>query len=174
MNLLLGSSIIQRWNLPNFYNYGISGLTTDNLIQYLPILPTIAPKNIIFYCGCNDVRQLTNMSIQGITVSIQQFTNVGINIINFLTFLTKKYPTTNIICILILKSPICSNYQLNAINWINNIMLSLRQLNPLVDLSHPSNIMFIEMNSLTIDDYLPDKIHLKPSGYQKIENFIFL
>ena len=46
-----------------------------------------------------------------------------------------------------------------------NIMFSLRQLNP-------SNIMFIEMNSLTIDDYLPDKIHLKPSGYQKIENFI--
>jgi lysophospholipase L1-like esterase len=60
--LFLGSSIIERWDtdipINNYVNLGISGLTTNELMEYYSILSKYKCtkiEKIIIYIGSNDI-----------------------------------------------------------------------------------------------------------------------
>jgi lysophospholipase L1-like esterase len=147
--LLLGSSFIKKmdFNVKNYkiINQGISRLTTEKLF-YLDILHNHIPSHIIFYCGNNDL-------ILGIDKKI-----VYKNLKKFINILLNIYPTSKIIIIGLLLSPLHIMFnKKNDIYYINyNLYKYSNKLN---------NVYFININSQVKNYYSSDKIHLNKKGY---------
>ena len=88
--ILIGSSIIKRWVNFHFFttlsiiNLGISGLMTQDLNVLNLLIQNVLTQNIltqnyiIFYCGCNDIRQDIPDNI------------IIMNIINFLNLISNN------------------------------------------------------------------------------------
>lgn len=151
--LLLGSSIIERWRMPNSLNLGISGLTTKDLHIYQPILTSLAAyKNIVLYIGSNDIIN-TNTPPQQIYENIREFLSL---------FLFSQ----NIIFVAILKSPKRTETQKKRIDIVNRKMREFSQTHP--------NIHFCNLNRelSSTNHYLADKTHLSESGYAILSHHI--
>lgn len=154
--LMVGSSIISKWNNPIFNNYvnlGISGFQTENIInnKYLELIKKFKPKYILYYCGANDIKK--NISI---TIIIK-------NIIKFIKFVYKNFNLdVQIIFLSVLITPdiirrnlACNIILLNDI--ITKICLSFNKL------------LFVDINNiLTKNDYIEDDKHLTQFAYEKI------
>lgn len=146
-NILLGSSIIERWPSDKYsLNLGISGLTSGELMESYSRIRIPPQQNIILYIGSNDI---TNLSIT--TNEIYQ------NITEFILKIMKK---NNIFFVAILKSPDRTREQIQKIDTINRKMREFSQ-------KHPQNIHFCNLNRelSSTKNYLPDKIHLSETGY---------
>ena len=157
--ILIGSSIISRWNLTNILgfkkikNNGISGLFTKDLFK--TNLDFSNPKYIIFYCGGNDLR--TNISPYIIINNINQY----------LEFLIKQYPNTKVILLSILLSDSMEHLKKES-NIINKMYKELPN-------KYPNNIIYINVNrkfNKNPDYYDSDGIHLNRKGYDKLQNII--
>jgi lysophospholipase L1-like esterase len=152
--LFLGSSIIDEWDtssfFPNSINLGIIGFTTNDLIEYYPIIKKI--KNIttiILYIGSNDV------------VKNNQETQIINNIIQFLLLLKKTLPHVKIIYISIIKSPKKSTDQKIKIDYINKQIYNFTKI-------HSNWLIFCNVNKelQSINNYQYDKNHLSEEGYK--------
>jgi lysophospholipase L1-like esterase len=157
--VLIGSSIISRWNLTNILgfkkikNNGISGLFTEDLFK--TNLDFSNPKYIIFYCGGNDLRN--NISPYIIINNINQY----------LEFLRKQYPNTMIILLSILISDFMKHLKKES-NIISKMYKELSN-------KYPNNIIYINVNrkiNKNPDYYDSDGIHLNRKGYDKLQNII--
>jgi hypothetical protein len=147
-NILLGSSIIERWPSDKYsLNLGISGLTSGELMESYSRIRIPPQQNIILYIGSNDI---TNLSIT--TNEIYQ------NITEFINKIIKK--NQHIFFVAILKSPDRTRQQIQKIDTINRKMREFSQ-------KHPQNIHFCNLNRelSSTKNYLPDKIHLSETGY---------
>ena len=158
--LLLGSSIIEKWPnnqiLPNSENLGISGLTSNQLIESYSsdILKNKKNKNIILYIGSNDITHNPNISPNEIYKNITEFiSQIQIQI-------------QNIIFVAILKSPKRTIPQKNKIDIINRKMREFSQKHP--------NIYFCNLNRelSSPKHYLSDQIHLSESGYSILSHHV--
>ena len=153
--ILLGSSIIERYPknlIPNSLNLGISGLTSDELIQkYYLLPPSNQYQNIVLYIGSNDITHTQN-TVQQIYTNITEF------ILHYLP------QNKNIILIAILKSPKRTTSQINKIIWINRKLREFSQKYP--------NIHFCNLNRelSSPSNYLPDKVHISEKGYSIMSN----
>ena len=158
--LLLGSSIIELWQMPNSLNLGISGLTTNDLPIYNEIISksksNIKYKNVVLYIGSNDITH-TQTTPQQIYENIREF---------ILLLLLPKTKNQNIIFVAILKSPKRTETQKKRIDIVNRKMREVSQKHP--------NIHFCNVNRelSSQNNYLSDKTHLSETGYTILSHHI--
>lgn len=172
--LLVGTSIIRRWNISEnndfnkslkIVNLGINKFSEDMISdEYINIISKYKPKNIIFYCGGNDIRSDIENSI-----CIK-------NIQYFLLNLKKIYKNNvNFIFISILKNPINTLYN-NNIDIVNkSIKEFIDNYNKLYNRTYNIYLNFIDMNQYLDDSkyFMKDNIHLKKNGYKILIKKIF-
>lgn len=159
--LFLGSSIIERWDIPidNYVNLGISGLTTNELMDYYSILSKYKCtkiKKIIIYVGSNDI------------IKQNQPDKIVDNITQFFSFLLSIFPKTYIYYIAILKSPNRTKSQKIIINYVND---KIREKSKEKSITKYCNIN----RELSSDHYYlsDDKTHFSTLGYEKMNKILF-
>ena len=161
--LLVGSSIVKKWttlskhftNSTKLVNLGISSYTTQDMLMphYINMLSIYKPKNLIYYCGNNDIRENIDQEI------------VIQNIKNFVNIVKKMYGVnTNIIIISLFQNPKKSIYN-KSIDIVNSNILKY---------SKRVNISFLDVTEELYDTkyFMKDNIHLLKIGYQKINEKI--
>jgi lysophospholipase L1-like esterase len=166
--LLVGSSIIQKWNtLQNFLppsikivNLGMSAFTSADMFDahYIQLLSKYNPVNIIYYCGSNDIRK--NIDPRVVIRNIEYF---------FINIFKKIYgPNVNIIFISIIQNPVKSIYKKNIdiVNYYTH--------NNIIQFSKKFYISFLDITEDLHDTkyFYKDNIHLNKSGYQKLNEKI--
>lgn len=154
--LLLGSSIIKRWDnfdIINFdfVNAGSSGLLTKTLrtSNYLKeIIQINEIEDIIFYCGGNDIRKKIE------TIDILS------NIESFIQQLKKIYKSARIIIISIIKSPLA--YKENLVQKIKDVNKELKKMAKKLN-----NVLYLDIGKCLDNPthFRNDDLHLKLSGY---------
>jgi lysophospholipase L1-like esterase len=166
--ILIGSSFIKKMNLNgdlngdgdgdyNIINHGISRLTTQKLLDptYISsISHSFIPRTIVFYCGNNDL-------IQGVDKKI-----ICENITRFLYVISTIYPTSKILIIGLLLSPL--HVKLNKTNDIHYINSYLRRIS--LDRVLYS---YINVNRQVSNYYSLDNIHLNKKGYAILNQILY-
>jgi len=172
--LLLGSSIIKKWNSFQFLNKkyvisnkGISGLLTNELLskKYIEMLYLEpVPKYIILYIGGNDMKHTSGNSY----IDYVYLNNSLSNIIIFINILQKIFVNFTIIIISIIKSP--HMFEIDKIKYINFFNKRLHQLT-----NSMKNVHYLDVNKYlenNIRFYNEDKHHLNEYGYIILEKSI--
>jgi len=163
--LLIGSSIIKKWNnytsyYPNekIINKGIIGLTTCDMLEdnYLKsiLIRNIQISNIIFYCGSNDI-VFTNNSKEIILN----------NILTIIDILHHFYENTNIVILSIIISPaIKSIHRVNECEYINNKLEK--------QFYNHKYIRFVDINKILNNEDFIDHMHINTFSYEKINSLL--
>lgn len=169
--VFLGDSLTEMYDLaehyPEFdvYNRGISGDTTDHMLERLESnVIALNPDVVVFLGGCNDIRH-------GVEVS-----TVIENISNIIGTLKTRLPDTPVI--------VQSLYPINteSSGIFKNTpgqatVEKLREANVLLEaLCADSGVTFVDMYSIFADEsgnirseyVLPDGLHLRPFAYYKV------
>jgi lysophospholipase L1-like esterase len=170
--LLLGSSIIKKWNNPLhllkmiIINKGISRLVTRNLLskKYLSKLYLRKhPKYIVIYIGGNDM-QYTNDKLDIDNVYLDKSLN---NISVFINILQKMFNNSKIIFISVIKSPyMYENNKIKNINYFNKKLSKICKLE--------KNVIYVNVNRYLDNKmiFYDDKIHLNEHGYAIMDKCI--
>lgn len=172
--LLLGSSIIKKWNNPLhllkkkmiIINKGISRLVTKNLLskKYLNKLHLNKnPKYILIYIGGNDM-QYTNDKLDIDNVYLDKSLN---NVSVFINILRKMFNNSKIIFISVIKSPyMYENNKIKNINYFNKKLSKICKLE--------KNVIYVNVNRYLDNKmiFYDDKIHLNEHGYAIMDNKI--
>jgi lysophospholipase L1-like esterase len=167
--LLVGSSIIKRWKIENYYNksvkiinLGINGIFSEKVISknYINMMSIYNPKNIIYYCGGNDIRKEHDLLID---IKNIQF---------FLLNLKNIYKNNiNVIFIAIFKNPknILYNKNINIVN--KSIKIFINDYNKYNNI----HLNFLDINKYIFDSkyFMEDNIHLNKDGYEILNKKTF-
>jgi lysophospholipase L1-like esterase len=175
--LLVGSSIIKKWDNPPMINKktivlnkGMSGYITKDLIspEYLKTIFLIKesnPQYIIIYCGSNDIRKYT---ANNLNVDYNLLDESVYNITIFIDLLRKMFKKSTIILISVIKSPI-----MHELNKIKNIDYFNKKLLEYSNIK--KKIIYVDVNkdlNNKIKYYTEDKLHLNKNGYKIMNKII--
>ena len=176
--LLIGSSIIKKWENPPLINKktivlnkGMSGYITKNLIspEYLKSIFLIKDNNpvyIIIYCGSNDIRKYTSNNLD---IDYNLLNKSIYNIDLFIDLLRKMFRKSIIILISVIKSPI-----MHELNKIKNIDYFNKKLLEYSNIK--KKIIYVDVNkdlNNKIKYFKEDKLHLNEDGYKKMNKNIY-
>jgi len=161
--LLVGSSIIRKWKTFStmlrtlqILNLCISSYTTEDMLTlyYINMISVYKPKNVIYYCGNNDIRE--NIDPEIIIKNIKKFVNI----------IKKLYGTNmNIMIVSLIKNPKTPVYD-NSIDIVNSKIQKYSK--------NSKNVYFVDVMEELYDTkyFMKDDIHLEKSGYAKLNKEI--
>lgn len=160
--LLIGSSSFTKWkDVGNYFpgytiiNRGFGGSTLIDVIRYAyDIVMPYQPKQIIIYCGENDLASSENISADEVLIRVK--TLFGIIRTNF--------PKATIDFVSIKPSPVRASIQ-PRVKEANKIIKAF--------LTKQKNAGFIDIYDAMLDAnrnmreelYVGDRLHMKPEGY---------
>lgn len=160
--LLIGSSSFTKWkDVGNYFptytiiNRGFGGSTLIDVIRYsYEVVMPYQPKQVIIYCGENDLASSENISADEVLIRVK--TLFGIIRTNF--------PKTRIDYVSIKPSPVRASIQ-PRVKEANQIIKAF--------LAKQKNAGFIDIYDAMLDAngnmreelYVVDRLHMKPEGY---------
>jgi lysophospholipase L1-like esterase len=161
--LFVGSSSFKLWNniesyFPGYtvFNRGFGGSSLPDVIQYSnEIIVPYQPKQIIIYCGENDIASSDSVSA---AVVLQRFTQLFESI-------RQHLPGVSIVFVSIKPSPSRSH----LMPVMEEANLKIKEF-----LSKDPNTAFVDVYHLMLDKegkprkelFGPDNLHMKPEGYK--------
>lgn len=160
--LFVGSSSFTKWTDVNDYfpgytiiNRGFGGSTLVDVIRYAydVILP-YHPKQIVIYCGENDLAYSDTVSAEEVLRRVQTlFSIIRINL-----------PSTVIDFVSIKPSPVRASIQPRVIkaNKLIEAYIKKQKNTAFIDVYHP---MLDAGGKMREELYLSDRLHMKPEGY---------
>ena len=168
--LLVGSSIIKRWN--NIYQYynksikivnlGINGLLSKDMItkKYINTMSSYKPNNIIYYCGGNDIRSEIN-PLKNIKLFLLNLKNIYKNNINLIFISIFKNPKN-----------ILYNDNIDILN--NSIKVFIDNYNNYYN-NYNINLYFLDLKKYINHSkyFMNDNIHLNKDGYEILNKKIY-
>lgn len=168
--LLVGSSSFTRWQDVNNYfpgftliNRGFGGSTLEDVIRYTyDIVLPYNPKQVIIYCGENDLASSDSISVVEVVNRFKTlFGMIRLNL-----------PKTNIAFVSIKPSPSRASIQ-------GKVIAANKSIKSFI--AAQSNASFINVYDLMLDLngqmreelYVADRLHMKPEGYSIWQKAIF-
>jgi len=160
--LFVGSSSFRKWTdvqsyFPNhtIINRGFGGSTLPDLIHYIPdIVWPYHPKQIVIYCGENDIAEDT-------TITPMQILN---RVKTVLKLIREKYPTIPVDYVSIKPSP-------SRVQWLSK----MKAANQLIQqyLKTQANTKFVNVFDAMLNKdgtinqsiFLNDELHMNANGY---------
>ncbi len=166
--LFVGSSSIRRWNINDSFkgypiiNRGFGGSTFPDIIHYAEeIIFPYQPKQIVIYCGDNDLASSDDVTPQFVFNNLKKL----------LGMIRSKLPTVNIVCVAIKPSP---NRQ--------KLMPKIKETNDLIEnyLRKDKNACYADVYSKMLDKngepisdlFKEDNLHMNEKGYAIWEKVI--
>lgn len=160
--LLIGSSSFTKWrDVSNYFpsytiiNRGFGGSTLVDVIRYAyDIVIPYQPKQVIIYCGENDLASSENISPAEVLVRVK--TLFGIIRTNF--------PTATIDYVSIKPSPVRASIQprVKEANKIIKAFLAKQNNAGFIDIY---DAMLNAKGNMREELYIGDRLHMKPEGY---------
>ena len=161
--LFLGSSSFTKWTDVNDYfpdkiiiNRAFGGSRLANLNYYAEdLLNPYQPKQVVIYCGENDVVHTDKPSAKEVLSRFKQFFNT----------VRTKYPNANISYVSIKYSPSREEYWpiMKKVNLKIKSFLKTKKNTDFIDIT---KVMNDENGKVRKDIFLEDMLHMKPDGYQ--------
>ena len=161
--LLVGSSSFRKWQDVQSYfpeykivNRGFGGSTLPDVIHYAnKIITPYHPKQVLVYCGDNDLAASDTVTPQIVTDRFKTLFNI----------IRKSLPQANITFISIKPSP--SRKQLmpkmKQANSMIKSFLSKNKNTSFIDVYHP---MLLASDAPIPDIFLEDSLHMNAKGYE--------
>jgi lysophospholipase L1-like esterase len=160
--LFVGSSSFTKWKDVNDYfpesiiiNRGFGGSTLVDVIRYAyDIILPYQPKQVVIYCGENDLASQENISPEEVLLRVKTLFNI----------IRTNLPDATIDYVSIKPSPVRSSIQDRVKTANANIKAFLKK---------QKNAGFIDIYDAMLDSkggmreelYLGDRLHMKPEGY---------
>mgnify|MGYP000873734061 CR=1 FL=1 len=160
--LFIGSSSFTRWNDVQDYfpehsiiNRGFGGSSLPDLIRYAnDIIFGYAPKQIVIYCGENDLAASDTVSAAAV---VQRF-------ITLFTMIREKYPRIPVAYISMKPSPsrVHLMHKMDAGNWAIKAYLQEQKKTVFVDTYH----LMLDANGEPRKElFVEDRLHMNNDGY---------
>ncbi|MCC7526507.1 MAG: G-D-S-L family lipolytic protein [Chitinophagaceae bacterium] len=160
--LFIGSSSFTRWNDVQDYfpehsiiNRGFGGSSLPDLIRYADdIVFGYAPKQIVIYCGENDLAASDTVSAAAV---VQRF-------ITLFTMIREKYPRIPVAYISMKPSPsrVHLMHKMDAGNWAIKAYLQEQKKTVFVDTYH----LMLDANGEPRKElFVEDRLHMNNDGY---------
>jgi len=160
--LFVGSSSFRKWeDVQNYFpiykiiNRGFGGSTFPDVIRYADdVIFPYHPKQILIYCGDNDLASSDTVSATAVFTRFQQLFKM----------IRKKLPAASIVFVSIKPSPSRQKLmpKMAAANNMIKKFLSTKPNTGFVDVYHK----MLKPDGTPMDDiFLEDKLHMTPKGY---------
>ena len=160
--LFVGSSSFRKWeDVQNYFpgykiiNRGFGGSALPDVIRYAgDIIFPYHPKQILIYCGDNDLAASDTVSATTVIIRFQQL----------FTMIRKKLPHASIVFVSIKPSPSRQKLmpKMTAANDMIKKFLSTKPKTGFVDVYHK----MLKPDGNPMDDiFLEDKLHMTAKGY---------
>ncbi|PKM78103.1 MAG: hypothetical protein CVU90_03505 [Firmicutes bacterium HGW-Firmicutes-15] len=175
--VVIGDSIIYRWNFPNkingyiLINRGIDGETTDDVIsRFTKDAVKLKPQYVVILAGINDAATMYEADPNGVDLQIQQ----TVSNIRLMADIAKGKEITPIVCSVL---PVNDKYRLPPQD-INNIVIKLNE--NLESMTKVEGLIYVDFWSIVVDqntgmlksDYSNDGIHPSEIAYQDMWNLL--
>ncbi len=160
--LFVGSSSFTKWtDVQNYFpgykiiNRGFGGSSLPDVIRYADdIIFPYHPKQVVIYCGDNDLAASDTVSATAVFIRFQQLYNM----------IRNKLPGVNVVFVSIKPSPSRQKLmpKMEAANDMIKKFLSKRSKTGFVDVYHK----MLKADGTPMDDiFMEDKLHMTAKGY---------
>jgi lysophospholipase L1-like esterase len=161
--LLVGSSSFTRWTnvkeaFPGYpiLNRGFGGSVLTDVIRYTyDIILPYKPKQVIIYCGENDLAASDTVTAADVT---QRFKTL-------FGMIRQNLPATTISFVSIKPSPVRSKIQ-EKVKEANRQIKAFLQTQKNADFIDVYDAMLDANGNMREELYVQDRLHMKPEGYQ--------